>query len=254
MTTTLIVLAHPDNRSFNGAWANTSAQAALALGHTVLESDLCALGFDAVENRLHYPEWNADRSFDPLKAQEEITDRKGLPADVQAEVEKLQQADHVIFHFPIWWFAPPAVLKGWFDRVLVHGDLHSIDQRFDRGKFKSKSVLFCVTTGASKAESAYNGKEGDVDMLLWPTAFTLRYLGFTIRKPEVVHGVHGYHEGDDLINLESRLRSVLDAQKGLIAALNSRAQIPFNKDTDFDETGKLRKECPSESYFIRHSK
>ena len=49
LTTTLIVLAHPDPRSFNGAWANATEAACEALGDTVLRSDLVALGFDPVE-------------------------------------------------------------------------------------------------------------------------------------------------------------------------------------------------------------
>lgn len=253
MSTTLIVLAHPDRRSFNASWADASIKAARARGDTVLMSDLCAMGFDAVENARHYENWDEQRPFDPLKAQEETAAASQLPADIQAEVEKLRSADTVIFHFPIWWFAPPAVLKGWFDRVLVHGALHTIDERFDRGMFKSKKAVFCVTTGANQAESAFNGKEGDIEMLLWPTAYTLRYLGFTILKPEVVHGVHGYNTGAMLRDLEARLTSVLDAQPDFVGSLETRPEIRFNKDTDFDENGRLRPDRPSESYFIRHT-
>lgn len=253
MTTTLIVLAHPDKRSCNGAWADATARAATALGDTVLISDLYALGFQPAEGPQHYADWKMDRQFDPLKVQEDSAQINQLPADVQAEIAKIHQADRIIFHFPIWWFAPPAILKGWFDRVLAHGALHTVDQRFDTGLCRSKSALFCVTTGSNKEESAYNGKEGDVEMLLWPTAYTLRYLGFTVLKPVIVHGVHGYHKGEAKDALEAHLTSVLGAQTNLLASFETREQIMFNADTDF-ENGRLRPDRPSHSHFIRHTK
>ncbi len=252
MVTTLIVLAHPDGRSFNGAWAEETHKACVNAGDTVLWSDLVAMNFDPVENELHYPHIGCDSVFDALKAQEEAAKANQLPADVAVEIEKMRRADRIIFHFPIWWFAPPAVLKGWFDRVLVHGELHSVKQRFDAGQFRGKKVLFCVTTGSSEAESSFNGKEGDIQMLLWPAAYTLRYLGFSVLKPEIIHGVHGYHSGKDRIQLQARLRRILNGQRSLIENFDKRPLIQFNLDTDFDADGKLRPDRPSYSQFIRH--
>ncbi len=251
MATTLIVLAHPEPGSFNGAWAEATRAACEAVGDTVLTSDLCAMGFDAVESARHYPGWSG--AFDPLKAQETAAEAGSLPEDVAGEVAKLRAADRVVFHFPLWWFAPPAVLKGWFDRVLVHGALHSVEQRFDAGLCRGKSALFCVTTGATEAESGFDGKEGDVRMLLWPAAYTLRYLGFSVREPRVVHGVHGYFEGAEEETLQRRLRGVLAAQTDLIAGFDALPRMRFNADEDFDAEGRLRPDRPSYSPFIRHT-
>jgi len=254
LTTTLIVFAHPDKRSFNGAWAESTERAAIAHGGDVLWSDLCAMDFDAVEAPRHYPGWQDQGHFDPLKVQEEAADANRLPGDVQSEIDKIVRADRVVFHFPLWWFAPPAILKGWFDRVFVHGALHSVDRRFDSGLCKPKKALLCVTTGATQAESAFNGKEGDIEMLLWPTAYTLHYLGFSVLKPETVHGVHGYYEGDEQTALQTRLTKVLENQNDLIQAFDARPQIGFNDDTDFDQNGRLRPDRQSHSHFIRHDK
>ncbi len=49
MPTTLIVLAHPDPRSFNAAWARATAEAATAQGHKVIWSDLYAMGLHPAE-------------------------------------------------------------------------------------------------------------------------------------------------------------------------------------------------------------
>ena len=252
MPTTLIVLAHPDVRSFNGAWADATEQAARAQGHRVLRSNLCQMGFDAVEGASHYADWPATTPFDPLKAQEQTAKTGATPHGIQAEVDKITQADLVVFHFPLWWFAPPAVLKGWFDRAFVHGALHDVDHRFDTGLCRGKSALMCVTTGAVADESAFNGKEGDVNLLLWPTAYTLRYLGFSVLKPVVVHGVHGYHTGAAQERLTTRLQTVLETQADLIAGLDTHPRLHFNADTDFDSSGRLRSDKPSYSPFIRH--
>jgi NAD(P)H dehydrogenase (quinone) len=252
LTTTLIVLAHPDPRSFNGAWAITTRRASEAQGDKVLFSDLVAMGFDPVERASHYPYLQTDMNFDPLKAQEEAADQHRLPEDVKLEIEKLRRADRVVFHFPIWWFGPPEILKGWFDRVLAHGDVHSVTNRFDKGHFIGKKALFCVTTGSKESESAFNGKEGDIQMLLWPAAYTLR-LGFSVAEPEIVHGVHGYHKGVDRDALHDRLAHTLDAQKRLISKFEKRALLEFNSDVDFDENGTLRADQPSYSHFIRNN-
>ena len=254
MTTTLIVLAHPDRRSFNGAWAEATAEASEALGHTVLWSDLASMGFDPVESPRHYPRYSHKRAFDPLKAQEEAAEATTLPEDVAAEIAKVLAADRIVLHFPLWWFAPPAILKGWFDRVFAHGKLHTVDNRFDRGLCKGKTALFCVTTGSSAKESAFNGKEGDVQMLLWPTAYTLHYLGFTVLEPVMVHGVHGYYEGRKLEDLHSRLQDAIRDQRSLVAALDDHPVWRFNPDDDFDGDGRLKPDRPSHSLFIRHQR
>lgn len=113
--TTLIVLAHPGWHSFNAAWANTTAAAGREHGHDVLWSDLAALDFDAIEDPEHYAE--PTESFDLPKTQEQAAAGGKLPANVQREVEKLEVADLVVFHISPWWFAPPALLKGWFQRA-----------------------------------------------------------------------------------------------------------------------------------------
>ena len=247
MTTTLIVLAHPDRRSFNGAWADATAAACDAQGDAVLCSDLYGMGFDPAE-RAALHDWPAETPFDPLKAQEQTT----LPPDVATEVAKIKQADRIVFHFPMWWFAPPAMLKGWCDRALAHGTLHDVDNRFDTGLMRGKKALFCVTTGSQAAESAHNGKEGDVKMLLWPLAYTLRYLGMDVLEPVTVHGVHGYHRGDRETALRARLSQVLANQSALIADFDSLPLIRFNADDDFDDDGRLKPDRPSHTPFIRH--
>lgn len=247
MTTTLVVLAHPERRSFNGAWAQASAEAAAAQGDTVLWSDLYGMGFDPAERAAHYARGGA---FDPLKAQEEAAAAGGLPGDVAGEVAKLQAADRIVLHFPLWWFAPPAMLKGWCERALVHGLLHDVDRRFDAGLMRGRSVLFCVSTGADETEAGPSGREGDTRLLLWPLAMTFRYLGYDVLDPVCAHGVHGYHSGAAEAALRERLGAVLEAQGDVLAGWQARARLPFNADAEFDAEGRLRTGSPQHTPFI----
>lgn len=218
---------------------------------TVLQSDLYRLEFDPVEKVEHY-RLPLRSCFDPLKAQEAAAASDTLPSDVQRELEKLRAADRVIFHFPLWWFAPPAILKGWLDRVLAHGAIHSVDNRFDRGLCIGKKALFCVTTGGSEAETSPSGKEGDVRMLLWPLAYTLRYLGFNVLQPIIYNNVHGYHKDDKKGALEDTLSTALTEHRKTIHEFDDLPAIKFNHDSDFDADSMLKPDASSYSYFIRH--
>ncbi len=249
MTTSLIVLVHPEAMSFNGQWAAATASACSAQGHEVVWSDLYRMQFQPAEGPAHYPDH--DGPFDPLKAQEIATSSNSLSPEVEAEITKIRRADRIIFHFPMWWFGPPAMLKGWFDRALVHGALHDVDQRFDTGMCKGKKALFCVTTGASEIESGEGGKEADASMLLWPTAYALRYCGFDVCQPVFVHSVHGYHEGTKRNELEQRLAGVLASQEQMMADFDKLPLIAFNPDTDFDAHGKLKPSAPIVTDFIK---
>jgi NAD(P)H dehydrogenase (quinone) len=243
--TTLIVLAHPNPRSFNAQWAKASAA---ACADQVLWSDLYALGFNPVESAEHYAK--SSDEFDPLKAQFEAAVNGTLPGDVAREIEKIRAAERIIFHFPLWWFSPPAILKGWTERCLAHGALHTSDTRFDNGPSRGKEALFCVTTGASEAESGPDGKEGNTHLHLWPLAYTLRYCGFTIKKPLLLHGVHGYFEGDAKQALEQRCTAMLAGQQQVIDNWDQRPNIAFNNETDFDKDGRLKTTATSVTPFI----
>ncbi len=105
----LIVLAHPRPGSYNHAAAHRVAAALTRLGHRPLLHDLYAEGFDPVltdgEIRRHF-------SFDErvLRHGAELAAAGGL----------------VVVH-PDWWGGPPALLKGWVDRVLASGVAYELE-------------------------------------------------------------------------------------------------------------------------------
>lgn len=253
MQTTLIVTAHPEPNSFTNAWARASAKACKDLGHRVVWSDLYKMEFDPVERAENFKDHKSGNHFDMLKAQDLATENSNFANEIANEQEKVRIADRIIFHYPIWWFKEPAILKGWCDRVLASNAMHTVDERYDNGRFKGTRALFCVNTGANAYECAPDGKEGNLEMLLWPMAHTLRYLGMTTMKPICAYGVHGYHEGEAKIDLEKRLAAIIDNQINIIRDFDGRDIIRFNADDHFDEKGSLKCDAKSYSAFIGHS-
>jgi putative NADPH-quinone reductase len=99
----LVVLAHPDAGSLNHAIANTAAGALERLGHAVVSHDLYA------------------ERFDPVLPPAEIARDAALDVSVQAHCDHLANADGIVIVHPDWWGQPPAILKGWIDRVMRPG-------------------------------------------------------------------------------------------------------------------------------------
>jgi len=99
----LLILGHQKSGSFCHAIAATAAEELQAASHEVVFHDLYA------------------EKFDPILPHEEIP--KNAPADpvVQQHCEELLAADGYVVVHPNWWAMPPAVLKGWIDRVVRQG-------------------------------------------------------------------------------------------------------------------------------------
>jgi len=100
-----VILAHPNPASFNGRVAQAYAEALGACGETVLVRDLYALGFDPLLKAREIP---GATDFGPGP---DVAAERALLADVQA----------FAFVYPLWFNAPPAILKGYVDRVFSLG-------------------------------------------------------------------------------------------------------------------------------------
>ncbi len=107
----LVVHAHPVPESFGTALFRAVVEAAEGVGHEVRTLDLYAEGFDpqlSTEERLGYGE---TLPVDPAS----------LDPALGPHVEALRWAEGVVFVHPTWWMGPPAMLKGWVDRVWRPG-------------------------------------------------------------------------------------------------------------------------------------
>src|SRR3546814_15609657 len=111
-----------------------------------------------------------------------------ISGDIKAEQAKLARAELLILQFPIWWFSPPAILKGWFDRVFARGFAYHTGRKYDTGMFKGKFAMVAATTGTSEDTYAPDGIDGSILSVLWPVHNSLlRYSGFDVLPPFVAY-------------------------------------------------------------------
>ena len=250
---THILLAHPEPQSLNATLANISGEVTSALGTTTSISDLYGQNFDPAEGGTHYATRSDDTFFHTQTEQRYSADHATLPEDVQQEMDKLLACDLLIVHFPLWWFGPPAMLKGWMDRVFVYGQIYSSQRRYDKGTCHGKKMLACVTTGASEDSCAYNGREGDTKLVLWPALFPFRYIGFDVLEPAIFHGVGGVASIEDGAEGKDQIAQITSEWRSVLEGLASRPSIQYNDDEDFGEDKRLRPDAPSHSPFVRHN-
>jgi putative NADPH-quinone reductase len=139
----LVILAHPDNKSFNHAIAHAANEELISGGHEIVFHDL-------------YGE-----SFDPVLPAEEIAGDASVPADIEIHCRELVSADGIVVIHPNWWGQPPAILKGWIDRVVRPGVAYEFlegdqGEGIPNGLLKGKSVVVFNTSNTTE------GRERDV--------------------------------------------------------------------------------------------
>ena len=106
----LIILAHPDPASFNHALAAATARAARQQGHGVVLHDLYA------------------EEFDPILPKAEFAKGGALEPWLRRYCDDLAAADGIVIVHPNWWGQPPAILKGWIDRVVRPGVAYAFEE------------------------------------------------------------------------------------------------------------------------------
>ncbi|TIM95454.1 MAG: NAD(P)H-dependent oxidoreductase, partial [Mesorhizobium sp.] len=128
----LLVFAHPESRSLNGALRDVAIRELEAQGHEVRVTDLYAQGWKSAVDRADFPVLAPDARLMPAAASKKSFEAEALTEDVKAEIAKLLWADTLILQFPLWWFAMPAILKGWVDRVFAYGFAYGVGEHSDK--------------------------------------------------------------------------------------------------------------------------
>ncbi|XP_053368588.1 NAD(P)H dehydrogenase [quinone] 1-like isoform X1 [Clarias gariepinus] len=183
----LIVYAHQSPKSFNCAVKDTAVKALTDQGCKVTVSDLYSMKFKAVataddiKGKLENPEhFSYNRETTLAWKEGRLTD------DIKEEQRKVEQADLIIFQFPVYWFSIPAIMKGWMDRVLTSGFAYTIENLYDNGMFKNKKAMLSFTTGGTDTMYLPDGLNGDINVLLWPLQNgILRFCGFQVLAPQI---------------------------------------------------------------------
>lgn len=146
----LVIIGHQRQGSFCHAIAQTAVDELQAAGHEVIYHDLYAEGFD------------------PILPDGEIL--KGTPkaAVVEQHCRELAAADGIVVVHPNWWAMPPAILKGWVDRVFCQGVAYEFGEGGKIvGHLKGKTaVVFSTSNTPREAELELFG---DPLQNLWET-------------------------------------------------------------------------------------
>ncbi len=129
----LIINGHPDTESFNyalsEAYKNGTAQHDISLS----EINIAELDFDP---NLKYGHRK----------------RTELESDLKIAIDKIQQADHIVWFFPMWWYGYPAIMKGFIDRTFLSGIMYksvpekSLPEQLLKGK-TARIILTSDTPG-----------------------------------------------------------------------------------------------------------
>lgn len=183
----LIVYAHHEPSSFVSAMKNLAVDSLTRQGHKVEVSDLYALGFNPVAEKWDFVVSSGKHFNYMLEQKHAASLNMAFSPDITTEINKLNQSDFVIFISPVWWFSVPAILKGWFDRVLAMGVAWDGGKIYENGLMRGKQAMLAVAGGGPTDYYREDGRhKATPQQILHPIDHgTLAFCGFNVHEPFV---------------------------------------------------------------------
>ena len=129
-----IVFAHPWNGSFNKAILDKVVEKLDETKEKYTIIDLNKDGFNPVMTEKDLELYSQGKSDDPL---------------VLKYQEILKNTDELILIFPIWWMSLPAILKGFFDKVMLRGFAYESTQTGIKGLLTNIKTAKMITTATA---------------------------------------------------------------------------------------------------------
>jgi putative NADPH-quinone reductase len=132
-----VILAHPHKGSFNHAIASAVVERLRENGHDVRFHDL------------------EEEKFDPILPASEIPKGAELPPAIEKHCAEIAEAEGIVIVHPNWWGQPPAILKGWIDRVIRPGVAYEFlegdsGEGIPLGLLKAKDVVVFNTSNTGE--------------------------------------------------------------------------------------------------------
>lgn len=143
----LVVSCHPSPASFVGGISRQALESLATTGAEVRFTDLYAEGFE--------PELSAEECRRHLEP--------GVDPSIQRHADDLTWCDTLVCIYPTWWSGQPAMLKGWFDRVLACGVAWELPDGSNRLVPRLRNVrrIIAITThGSAKYINMLEGEAG----------------------------------------------------------------------------------------------
>lgn len=231
----LIVFAHPEPQSLNAALRDIAVEELKAQGHTVKVSDLYAMGWTSEVDRPDFPSLPPEERLMPAAASKRAFADGTLTDDVRTEIDKLLWADVLILQFPLWWYAMPAILKGWVDRVYAYGFAYGVGEhsdkrwgdRFGEGNLAGKRAMLIVTAGGWEEHYSARGVNGPINDLLFPINHgILYYPGYDVLPPFVTYSTDRFNE--------ARFEVAAEELRQRMRTIETTAPIPYRQQNGGD--------------------
>lgn len=134
----LIIYAHPYEGSFNNFVLSKTKNLLIEKGNLVDVIDLNSDGFNPVMTKDDLKLFSKGEYFDSLASN---------------YAKRLKEADELVLIFPIWWYGEPAILKGFYDKVLLKG--HTYDEVDHKLKGLLKADKATILTTANITEEIF---------------------------------------------------------------------------------------------------
>jgi putative NADPH-quinone reductase len=126
--------------------------------------------------------------FDPVLSGAELARRYSLESDVQRYTTEVRESKHFIFVHPDWWSGPPALLKGWIERVFRPGVAYD----WEGEEFQEKRHVPLLRGHSATVYIASDRSEGDPQgglRAFWSDV--CEYSGITLRGVRVFPDMRG---------------------------------------------------------------
>jgi NAD(P)H dehydrogenase (quinone) len=134
----LVVFSHPSIESYGAAIYRNAVETLSSKGHEVRCHDLYREKFDPVLSTEEWEDYLTNRERNPAKHTEYIAD--------------LQWAEGLVVIYPTFYYGPPAMLKGWLERVWLPGvtfDIADGKQKLAKSKMRHIRLFVGITTSGS---------------------------------------------------------------------------------------------------------
>ncbi len=217
----LIVYAHHEPGSFTAAMKNLAIEVLSRQGHGVAVSDLYGEGFNPVAQKWDFVTTSGGH-FNYMMEQKHAANLDlAFSPDILGEIQKVKAADIILFATPLWWSGAPAILKGWFDRVLAMGVAWDSGRFYEKGLLRGKQAMLIVSGGHPAPYYTDTGKHRatPIQVLHGINHETLAFCGLDIHESFIALNVLGLNDTDRLKllqELQFRLEHLVDSPQWLI--------------------------------------
>lgn len=189
-------------------------------GHTVAISDLYGQGFTPVAQKWDFATTTGEHFNYMLGQKHAAALQMSFSPDIVGEIDKLKAADFIIFIAPFWWMSVPAIMKGWFDRVLAMGVAWDSGKFYENGLLRGKQAMLVLASGHPAEYYQQSGiHHASVTQMLHPINYgTLAFCGFNVHEPYVAMNILGSSQielAQALKDLSFRLEHFVDSPQWL---------------------------------------